>query len=738
MARPLRYSFILALVGACTVLAAVGGWRFARASAPVSGPIILISVDALRADRLPAYGYRGLMTPAIDRLAADGIVFERAYSHAPMTLPAHAALLSGRLPFSTGVRADVGFTLPDHETTLAEVLDDRAYATAGIVSSYRLRRETGIAQGFAFFDDDVRDELWAGDVEGLERDGMASVALAEEWLSTTGGERAFLFLHLNEPQARASAPALSADESYDAAVALADAAVARLLDYLQSHQLYDQSTVILLADHGEGLGDHGEQGHGLLLYDEALRVPLVIKPAASERGGRRVRDLVQLVDLMPTIVDLAKAPLPDDVDGESLVPLLEAGGRLASRSVYAESLYGFYHFGWSGVRSLTDGRYRFVSAPGEELYDLDDDPGMQRNIIDERPEEADRLRAALERFVASDDVPAAAAVPEDIRERLATLGSVGGHDSGPTAPGAGTVPGPPVDPKDRVALVEAYRRATRLLADGRWPQAIAAFQRMARSEATSSDLWRRLATASSAAGRHDVALDAYRRLTTLQPENHEARLGAAAALVALRRLDDAQRQAELVLDADAPPDAVSRASAFDLLVRIALAKRDTAAARAYASDALAADPGLPLASYVEGRAHYDAGRYAEALPPFEEALAAAEEATVAPADLWWHAADTLVRLSRPDEAEPILLADITRAPRQTASRAALAGLYHAAGLTEEAGQAVADLLRFSPTPDAYNLATRLWIGFGDPDQAAAIRAEAVRRSASVASGTAVR
>jgi arylsulfatase A-like enzyme len=184
LARPFRYTFILGLVAVSTVLAAVGGWRYARASAPVSGPIVIISVDTLRADHLPAYGYRQVRTPAIDALAADGVVFERAFSHSPQTLPAHASLLSGRLPFETGVRDNAGFVVPGAERLAAEILTDRGYATGAVVSSFVLRKETGIGQGFTFFDGKMPDgpsDLTSGPVA---RDGTASERLAEEWLRT--------------------------------------------------------------------------------------------------------------------------------------------------------------------------------------------------------------------------------------------------------------------------------------------------------------------------------------------------------------------------------------------------------------------------------------------------------------------------------------------------------------------------------------------------------------------------
>jgi arylsulfatase A-like enzyme len=192
------------MVAAGTVLAAVGGWRYARASAPVAGPIILISIDAVRADHLPLYGYAKVATPALDALGSDGVVFERFYSHVPQSFPAHASIFSGRLPFDTGVRDSSGFKVKEGERTLAEVLSDRDYATAAVVSSYALRRETGIAQGFAFFYDDLdadRDPAGETSVGAVTRDGEVSERIAERWLQSMPSPRAFLFLHLSEPRA---------------------------------------------------------------------------------------------------------------------------------------------------------------------------------------------------------------------------------------------------------------------------------------------------------------------------------------------------------------------------------------------------------------------------------------------------------------------------------------------------------------------------------------------------------
>jgi arylsulfatase A-like enzyme len=375
VSRSIRYAIILVLSTLGTGLAAVGGWRYARASAPVNGPIILISVDSLRADRLPAYGYNKISTPAIDALAADGVLFERAYAHAPRTLPAHASLLSGRLPFETGVRDDVGFIVKPEEHMLAEVLRERGFSTGGIASTQVLDSDTGIAQGFDFYDADMPSISPAVDDASGERDGRASERIAERWLDSQHSNRVFLFLQLQEPHKPYAPPdRFSLFEPYDGEVAYSDEIIGLLMRYLKSHQLYDQSTIVLMADHGEGLGDHGEQEHGVFLTNEIIRVPLIIKQASNAGAGTRIADVVQQIDIVPTILELAKAPAPENLQGLSLKPLLNGEGRLPERSVYSEALYARYRFGWQGLTALTNADGTIVRPlEGDELRPDPDD-----------------------------------------------------------------------------------------------------------------------------------------------------------------------------------------------------------------------------------------------------------------------------------------------------------------------------------------------------------------------------
>lgn len=723
MSRPFRYTFILVLAAVGTALAAVGGWRYARASAPVNGPIVLISIDTLRADHLPVYGYKKVKTPAIDALAADGVVFERAYSHAPQTLPAHAALLSGRLPFETGVRDNVGFVVKPGERMLPQMLHDRGFTTGGIVSAYVLRKETGIAQGFDFFDGDMPPSSPELSIGQVQRDGTESESIAEHWLDSQRSSRVFLFLHLYEPHKPYTPPDRFAQYApYDGEIAYSDEIVGRLMQYLKTHQLYDRSTIVLLADHGEGLGDHGEQEHGLFVYDEAIHVPLIVKPAGNLAVGRRVADVVQHIDIVPTILDLVKAPAPGNLRGRSLKPLLDGTGQLPEQAVYSEALYARYHFGWSELTALTDGRYRFIKAPNQELYDLQQDPHERRNIATDRSQASQALRGALDRLTAGAPIQAPADVSAEARERLQALGYVGAVTDVPTAPGD-SLP----DPKDKRDILERYRTAVDLAGAREWPKAIALLQEILGEDPEMADVWSQLATFAVRTDRFDLAIDAYKHFIELKPSDPNGYIGAAAAYLRTKKLDEARDHARLAVDVAAERDVRAKASAHELLAKIALARQDLDEARGEAELARKVDPALPLPTFIEARILYDEGRFADALPLFEQTIADLKHAgALQMSEVHYYAADTLGRLERYPEAEKEFLAELQFFPQNTRARAGLAMLYQATGRTDLASAAIGDMLHMTPTPESYALASRLWTMFGNPQQANAVRAEARR------------
>lgn len=723
--RPFRYTFILSLVAAGTVLAAVGGWRYARASAPVSGPIVLISVDALRADHLPLYGYPNVATPALDALGADGVVFERFYSHVPQSLPAHAAMFSSRLPFETGVRDNAGFKIKDSERTLAEVLRDRDYVTGAIVSSYALRRDTGIAQGFAFFDDQLdpaderRDETTVG---AITRGGEASERIAEGWLQSIATPRAFLFLHLaKEPATDAAGASATGRDAYDAGVARADETIGRLTKYLKGHQLYDQSTIIVTSAYGEGLGDHGEVSHGLLVYDDVMRVPLIVKQAAGEGAGRRVADLVQQIDLMPTILDLARAPAPDNLRGRSLTPLLAGARRFPARLVYSESLLGHYHFGLAPVFAITDGRRHLIRTNRQELYDLENDPDERHNLADDEAEIAAELSTALDRLLNGKPIEKPANASNEDRERLEALGYGTSNDFV-----AITGDGPLPEPRDWAPVVNAYREAVEHDIHREWPEALRIFRSLTKEHPASSMFWNRLAQVAERAERFDVATDARARVIALNPEGPDALVAAAFTALRARRLDDAAGYARRAIALTGPSGALA-GSAFEVLTRVALARRDPVEARQQAALASAADPARPLQAFVEARLLLDQRRFEEALAAAEEGIIHLDRAGGRPiAELHLLAAEALLRLERPLESEAHFRDELRAFPLNIRARTELAVLYHAMDRLDEADQELSELMRIAPTPEAFAQAAGAWTAFGNPRQAVSIREQARR------------
>jgi tetratricopeptide (TPR) repeat protein len=641
--RRLRYTFILAIAALGTALAAAGGWRYARASAPVPGPVILISVDTLRADHLPAYGYHGVRTPAIDALARDGVIFERAYAHSTQTLPSHAAMLTGRMPFENGVRDDEGPGLAASERPLAQMLRDRGYATGGIVSSAILGRASGLSRGFDFFDDPLTTSELPRDLPAAfhRRSGAQSEEIAERWLTGLGTTRLFLFLHLDELRApRAS--------TYDEAIAATDATIGKFVKYLKAHQLYDQSTILLVSDHGEGLGEHGEQEHGLFVYDNTIHVPMIVKPAAGLGAGRRIADVVQLADVVPTVLDLVKAPGPGNLRGRSLKPLTEGPATLTPATVYSESVWGHNRFGWSILVAETGGKGQQVRATSETE----------------------------------------------------------------------------ADPAGKAAVAQEYRAAMRLVSDRKWPEAIDALQKIASAEPGAIAAWTTLVDVAALSERYDIALAAAQHIVDFMPDDPAALVRTARVAFAARKLDEAASSAQQAVDLGSKKPRVM-ADAHTVLALVALARYDADTARSEAMEVQAAEPASLLPVFVEARLLVDEGNDAGALAVLEKAAADVEKAQARPLrDLQLLTGEILVRSDRAAEAEVFFLQELRDFPHNINASTALATLYQSMGQTDEAARVAADLVRITPSPEAYTAAAKLWTSFGDRTQAAAVRADA--------------
>jgi arylsulfatase A-like enzyme len=700
-----------AAIGVVCVLSA-GACSGSRPAAP--GPVVLISIDTLRADRLPVYGYQKGRTPALDAFAKTAVVFDRAYSHAPQTLPAHASMFTGRLPFEHAVRDNLGFTLAPGAVTLASRYRAAGLKTGGFVSAYVLRPETGIGQGFDVFDASFPPMAGDRSPAQVQRSGLDTLAAAETWLRTLESERFFLFFHIYEPHKPYKPPDRFAGlDPYDGEVAFADEIVGKLLTALQQRGWYDNATVVVLADHGEGLGDHIEEEHGLFLYDEVVRVPWMMKLPRSQSAGRRVTAPIQHIDLFPTLMALGSlAPAPG-LRGRDLTPVLSGtGGSLPPQGIYAEALYPRYHFGWSELQSLTDDRFRYIKAPREELYDLERDPGERTNVAADRAQSAAALRSALDALVAGRDLDRPAAVSDEDRQRLAALGYVGTQSPSATSRADATR----ADPKDKAPLLRRYRRAVEAIGGGRLDEGAVMLRGILDEDPEMTDVWSQYAMALVRLQRYQDALAAYARVIRLQPDEPNGPLGAASVLLTLNRLNEARAHAELAV-------ARSPGPAHQALALIEVAARRDAEAMRQAELAAAAEPGLPMPAFVRGTLAYNAERYDEAVRSLTEARAGYAARSTQPRDLHFMLGDALARLERYQEAEPALREEARLYPEHVRARASLAMLYQSMGRSAIAEQTLDALVRDVPTREAFETSGRVWRLFGRPDRAAAVEAE---------------
>ncbi len=463
--------------------------------------IVLISIDTLRSDRLPDFGYPGGRTPAISRLVRDGLVIEHAYSPVPLTLPAHASLFTGTLPETHGVRDNTGGGLGRELPTLAEGLATQGYATAGAVSAWVLRAETGIARGFERWFDDIE----ADQKEALgERERPAGVTLesVSPWLeerASTPGRPFFLFFHLYEPHDPYRPPepwASSLADPYDGEVAAADDVVGRLLEQLDRLGLYEDALIVLTADHGEGLGDHGEERHGVLLYREAIQIPMVVKLPAGESSGTRVSGPVQLSDVAPFLLGRA-----------GLAPRAEAferamAGDGESAPILGETLYPRLRFGWSELRSVVAEGHHLILGARPELYDLKRDPQERNDLSAERPETLARLLEVVEGYDVS--FSPAGTVASDERDALLALGYLSATvDDDPSSERA--------HPTDMVHVLKALQNGIEALHEGRHALAIPQFESVLREAPRALDALQLLGLAYEQTAQMDRAIETYER-----------------------------------------------------------------------------------------------------------------------------------------------------------------------------------------------------------------------------------
>jgi choline-sulfatase len=553
---------VRAVLPASTLLALAACQPARPPAAPAVPPsVLLVTIDTLRADRLGAYGDAQARTPHLDALAREGLVFERAYAPAPLTLPSHATMLTGLLPPAHGVRGNGSFVLGPEPPTLAEAMRARGLATAAFVGAFPLAARFGLGRGFQHYDD--RMEKAPGvHYEFAERRAPDVVAAARAWLAANPGP-CFVWVHLFDPHAPYDPPpAHRGPDPYRGEIASADAALGELLSAWQARPA--AAYVAVTSDHGEAFGEHGEQSHSLFVYDVTLHVPLLLR--GPDVPARREPGAVGLDDLAATL--LARVP-----GGGPTLPGRDLMGSAGPRALYAETLAPRLEFGWSDLRAWRDGRHKLVRAPRPELYDVQVDPGETRDLAASDPGRVARMAAALEEALARMGERTSGRAPDpEAAERLRALG----YAQGPGGAGSGA------DPKDRVDVALSIAQAAGPFPDA--ATAARAYEAIARRDPDNPLVNFRLADALLRAGQPARALPYFDKVASGGPRTADPLLGLATAYASLHRLDDARRALRRALEIDP-----SSGQAHYNLGEIARAEGDRAGARA-AYEAARRDP----------------------------------------------------------------------------------------------------------------------------------------------------
>jgi choline-sulfatase len=701
--------FLAALLAA---LAACGP-RDAEILVSKKTPVVLISIDTLRADHLPAYGYRGVETPALDGLRKDGVLFEKAYSPTPLTFPAHSSLLTGVLPAVHGVRDNVGYRLDKEKIERGELpflpwlLKQHGYATGGAVSAYVLQGKGGLDTGFDLYEDGIEFRTNTG-LGGLQRPGGETLARARGWLESVKDGPFFLFFHLYEPHTPYQPPEPFASRyasKYDGEIATADRIVGDLLAELKRLGVYDKALIVLLSDHGEGLGDHVEKEHGVLLYDEAIHVPLLLKLPDSQLAGSTVAKPAQLTDVAPTVLSLLGMDVPPVLKGMPLLDLLEENAPV--RRIYSETFYPRLHFGWSELTSLADGRHHYIEGPDPELYDLAADPDERANVLDRER----RLYAEMRKEMAGYDRKLAppAAVDEESRQAMMALGYIGSSSGDPD--------GPLPDPKSRIASLGDLKLAFEHSARKEHAQAAEAYRRVLAVNPQMTDAWEFLGHALESLGRSDEALAAYREGLRVSHGSPTIAVAAASLYFDLGRLDDSASHARMAL-------ASHPSFAHGLLAQIALRRKDLdgaerAARLAMDDESLRVGPMITLAEVLHAR-----GRYEDALDLTRRAAEAYDKREAKDPDLIQGLSlirgKILADMGDAAGAEASFLQEVRLFPADIRAYSNLAVLYAVSGRPERVGPTLRQMVEASPAPASYAEAVKTLRALHDPGSAASL------------------
>jgi choline-sulfatase len=584
--------------------------------------VILITIDTLRADHLHCYGYAKIATPAIDALAAEGVRFANAYAQVPITLPSHTVILSGTYPMFNGVRDFTSTGIPPSIGLISEAFVRQSYATAAFVSAFVLDGTWGFRKGFQVYDDHFDSRQFETENPGnIQRRGSETVDRLLAWLRRRPAAKPFfVWLHLYDPHSPYDPPEPYHHEYarhlYDGEIAYDDSQVGRVFGYLREEKLYDATWIVLLSDHGESLGEHGEDEHGFFVYNATLHVPLIFKPPRGTVPPHVVTGPVGTIDVAPTIFDLLRYhdPLRRQFQGTSLASAVLGKGAPQERFIYSETYYPEDSFGWSPLHSIFTQRFHFISAPRPELYDLAADPAESHNLYAQWSAEGEALQEQLRdlerRYTGTPPTHTGTPLSADTIEKLKSLGYVAY-----SAPAATSDDDALPDPKDRLKVFKSILRATDLASLGRLDESNSLLHAVMDQEPKLYLVPFLLAENASHARRWEEAQRQFLACLKVSPTFDQAIMGLARSYLAEGKAEDARPWLELALHQN-PHNFLAD---YGLALVERLQNRNEHALR-YFQDAIREKPDYAPAQQGMGILLVELRRYQEALGPLQQAM----------------------------------------------------------------------------------------------------------------------
>lgn len=582
--------------------------------------VILISIDTCRADHLGCYGYPQNTTPNIDAVAEEGFLFENAIVPVPLTLPSHSSMLTGKIPPCHKVRDNNDYRLGGSNLTMAEILRDSGFATAAIVGSFVLDSQFGLDQGFDSYNDRFIETFKGSDLMYNERKGGEVSNFAIEWLQENHDKNFFMFLHYFDPHAPYQPPQPFAEmfpgNPYAGEIAYADDCVGQVIKKLKELNIYDSTLLIITADHGEGLGEHGEATHGFFLYNSTLKVPLIIS-IPGEPKGKKVHNIVGTIDILPTVCGLLHIPLPQNIQGRNLSPFITGADSFQQQKYYSESLLSTK---WkiSPLFSLTTDKWKYIQAPKPELYNLENDPGEIVNSLDQQNSRArimkDELRTIFEENINKSKTDNRLSLDEETRNRLQSLGYVAhtkveeniGFEQNSR------------DPKDFVGLYNSFDKLQFLISDKKYEQAVEVCKNTLAKWPGFSHTHHLMAQSLTKLGKYDQAMTHFSKALQLAPDEPNIYCNLANAFAEQGKLDDAIKNYYKALELS--PDERNTLIALEGLAKAYLRQENLDMAIEYWSSMIRIKPDQPQILNDMGIALSNYNKPDEALEKWQASL----------------------------------------------------------------------------------------------------------------------